>query len=90
MIAPIKGMTVRPDDCAKPYLQGFADSRHSGVRWGPVHLFHGDRRQDEWSAIPLCGRRVKLWNFEGETETDFCERCLREATRIKIEQEHCA
>lgn len=66
----------------RPYMQGYADSTHRGVRNGPVHLFtHGN----EWSAIPLCGRRVQLWNFEGETETDFCPRCIRAAlTRLQF------
>lgn len=63
-----------PAQIARPYMQGWADARHSGTRWGPVHLFtHGN----EWSAVPLCGRRVKLWNFEGDTESDFCRKCLR-------------
>lgn len=71
-----------PAEIASPYLQGFADSRHCGTRNGPVHLFMGNRRQREWNASPLCARRVKLWNFEGETETDFCPRCLRAARKI--------
>lgn len=68
-----------------PYLQGFADSTHRGVRNGPVHLFSLQRRRpgvNERSAAPLCGRRVKMWNFEGETDTDFCPRCIAAARRL--------
>lgn len=63
----------------RPFVQGFADSTHRGTRYGPVHLFTGG---NEWDAVALCGRRVKLWNFEGETESDFCPRCI-EAARTK-------
>lgn len=62
-------------------MQGFADSTGRGVRWGPSHLFtHGN----EWNAVALCGRRVKLWNFEGHTETDICPRCRTAAELRKI------
>lgn len=56
-------------------LQGFADSRHSGTRYGPVHLFV--EGSSLWKSKPLCGRVVKMWNFEGHTETDFCRKCVR-------------
>jgi len=62
-----------------PYLQGFADARGYGVRHGPAHLFRTDAALKEWSAVALCGRRVKMWNFEGETTSDFCPRCIKAA-----------
>jgi len=46
---------------------------HRGVRNGPVHLYESG---NEWTAVALCGRRVKLWNMEGDTEEDFCPRCI--------------
>lgn len=60
-------------EIARPYAQGFADSRHSGTRWGPVHLF--DFNNGDGKA-PVCGRMVKRWNFEGDTESDFCRKCI--------------
>ena len=62
-------------------LQGFADSRHWGTRWGPVHLFSSGG--DFLKSIPLCGRRLKRWNFEGHTETDFCKACERIARAMR-------
>jgi len=64
-------------ETAKPYYQGWADRRQAGTRYGPVHLFAVTGRK----AVPLCGRRVLRWNFEGETEEDFCPRCLKIARR---------
>lgn len=72
--------TPTPAEIAEPYVQGFADARHSGTRWGPVHLFDSEQEtvdRNGFCTVPLCGRRVKRWNFEGETETDFCPKCLR-------------
>lgn len=67
----------------EPYAQGFADSTGRGVRNGPVHLFalplQNRPGMNERRAASLCGRRVKLWNFEGETDTDFCPRCIAAA-----------
>lgn len=69
----------------EPYAQGFADSTGRGVRNGPVHLFalplplQSRPGMNERRAASLCGRRVKLWNFEGETDTDFCPRCIAAA-----------
>lgn len=64
-----------PKQIAKPYLEGWAnDKRDSGTRNGPVHLFGKPFER------PLCRRAVRSWNFEGETETDFCRKCLRIAT----------
>ncbi len=58
----------------RAHVQGFADARGSGTRWGPVHLFSGGTAN---RPLPLCGRQVKQWNFEGETIEDFCPKCLR-------------
>jgi hypothetical protein len=57
----------------EPYFQAFADPRGTGTRYGPVHLFVKD------SKAAICGTKSKRWNGEGETETDFCRRCLKEA-----------
>lgn len=63
----------------RSYWQGFADRRQSGTRHGPVHLFDPEQRtvdRNGYCTLPLCGRRVKRWTFEGETDDDFCPRCV--------------
>lgn len=66
------------------YQQGWADARGYGVRRGPVHLFESG---NEFNAVSLCGKRAKFRNFEGETEEDFCPRCVRAhaMSRFKVD-----
>lgn len=66
------------------FPQGFSDPKGSGVRNGPVHLFGEKQQRNEWDATALCGRRCKQWNFEGETEEDFCPRCVKASTMLRF------